>query len=170
MDEWVIEPLDRAHHRAAFSCGRPSLDRFIRELVRQYERRRLGRTYVAVRAGETRVMGYYTLASGSVAFETLPKKVAKRLPRHPIPVVLLARLAVDQVAQGAGLGRRLLVDALERCLGLSRELGIHAVEVDAIDDQASAFYQKYGFVALGDDQRHLYLPMATVQDAFSNVK
>ena len=115
-------------------------------------------------------MGYYTLASGSVAFETLPKKVAKRLPRHPIPVVLLARLAVDQVAQGAGLGRRLLVDALERCLGLSRELGIHAVEVDAIDDQASAFYQKYGFVALGDDQRHLYLPMATVQDAFSNVK
>ena len=166
MAEWIIEPLGRAHQRAEFCCGKPPLDNFLHALVSQYEKRRLGRTYVAVRPGEERVLGYYTLASGSVAFENLPGKAAKKLPRHPVPVVLLARLAVDQAAQGQGLGGLLLADALKRCLGLAGQLGIHAVEVDAIDDQAKAFYEKYGFVPLLDNPRHLYLPVATIEDAF----
>jgi GNAT superfamily N-acetyltransferase len=73
---------------------------------------------------------------------------------------------VDQAAQGQGLGGPLLADALKRCLGLAGQLGIHAVEVDAIDDQAKAFYEKYGFVPLLDNPRHLYLPVATIEDAF----
>jgi GNAT superfamily N-acetyltransferase len=170
MAEWHIEPLDRSHERGEFSCGKGALDSFLRTLVSQYEKRRLGRTYVAVRAGEKRVLGYYTLASGAVAFENLPKGAAKKLPRHPVPVVLLARLAVDQSVQGQGLGGFLLADALRRCLGLAGQLGVHAVEVDAIDEEARAFYEKHGFVALQDDRLHLYLPIATVEDAFEEPK
>ncbi len=166
MAEWCVERLGRAHERSAFSCGRESLDAFLRTLVNQYEKRRLGRTYVVVRPGEERVLGYYTLASGSVSFEKLPKKAAKKLPRHPVPVVLLARLAIDQSAQGQGLGGFLLADALRRCLVLAAQLGVHAVEVDALDEQAKAFYEKYGFVALQDNPLHLYLPIATLADAF----
>jgi GNAT superfamily N-acetyltransferase len=164
--EWVIEALDRGHDRTQFRCGKAPLDTFLHSLVGQYEKRRLGRTYVAVRRGAKQVAGYYTLASGAVSFENLPPKAARKLPRHPVPVVLLARLAVDQSAQGHGLGRLLLVDALRRCLSLAGQLAIHAVEVDAIDESAQAFYAKYGFVALQDNPLHLYLPLATVADAF----
>src|SRR5947209_12357325 len=92
VDEWRIEPLDRSHERGEFCCGTTSLDTFLHSLVSQYERRKLGRTYVAVRPGEKRVFGYYTLAAGSLSFQHLPAKVAKKLPKHPVPVALLARL------------------------------------------------------------------------------
>src|SRR5689334_20406227 len=107
MAEWLIERLDRSHLREEFQCGNASLDHFLTALVNQYEKRKLGRTYVAVRPGDKRVWGYYTLASGAISFQHLPAKVAKKLPRHPVPVVLLARLAVTQAAQGTGLGKLL---------------------------------------------------------------
>ncbi len=78
------------------------------------------------------MIGYYTLAAGAVAFERLPPKTARKLPHHPVPVVLLARLAVDSTAQGKRLGEGLLLDALQRSLDVSAGLGIHAVEVDAL--------------------------------------
>ena len=168
MDNWSVERLERGHDRGEFRCGQEPLDNFLCALVTQYEKRRLGRTYVAVRPGAKRVLGYYTLASGAVAFEKLPARAGKNLPRHPVPVILLARLAVDESVHGQGLGRFLLVDALRRCLSLGQQLGVHAVEVDAIDDQARAFYEHYGFAALGDDPLHLYLPLATVEDALGN--
>jgi GNAT superfamily N-acetyltransferase len=168
MAEWSVEPLDGTHERGEFTCGKGPLDNFLRTLVSQYEKRRLGRTYVVVRPGEKRVLGYYTLASGAVSFANLPEQATKKLPRHPVPAILLARLALDQSVQGQGLGGFLLADALRRCLALAEQLGVHAVEVDAIDDQAKAFYEKYGFVALQDNPLHLYLPMATIEDAFGD--
>ncbi len=111
------------------------------------------------------MIGYYTLAAGAVAFERLPDDAARKLPKHPVPVVLLARLAVDQSAQGKGLGEVLLLDALQRSLNLSAGLGVYAVEVDELDDAAAAFYRKYGFTPLLDDPLHLYLPFPTVEDA-----
>jgi GNAT superfamily N-acetyltransferase len=168
--EWSVERLDRSHERAEFSCGKAPLDNFLRALVSQYEKRRLGRTYVAVRPGEKRVVGYYTLAAGAVSFANLPAEGTRKLPRHPVPVVLLARLAVDQSAQGQGLGAFLLTDALRRALSLADQLGVHAVEVDAIDEEARALYQRYGFVPLQDDPLHLYLPLATIESAFGGEK
>jgi GNAT superfamily N-acetyltransferase len=162
MAEWHFERWHRSHEREEFCCGKPPLDDFLRFLVSQYEKRKLGRTYVAVRGEEKRVHGYYTLAGGAVPFEHLPRGAAKKLLKHPLPVVLLARLAVDRVVQGQGLGEALLLDALHRCLHLSELLGLHAVEVDAIDTQAQGFYQKYGFVPLLDKPLHLYLPIATI--------
>lgn len=164
MAEWAVEPFAKAHERSNFSCGRSTLDDFIRARVSQYEKRRLGKTFVAVGPGDKRVIGYYTLAAGAVAFEKLPEDAARKLPKHPVPVVLLARLAVDQPAQGMGLGEVLLLDALQRSLDLSTGLGVHAVEVDAIDDAAAAFYSKYGFVPLLDEPLHLYLPISTIED------
>ncbi|MFO0956431.1 MAG: GNAT family N-acetyltransferase [Isosphaeraceae bacterium] len=163
MAEWTIEPFGKQHDRAAFSCGRPPLDEFLRGHVSRYEKRKLGKTFVAVPPGQPQVIGFYTLAAGAVAFEHLPPGASRKLPKHPVPVVLLARLAVDQSAQGRGLGEGLLLDALQRSLALSAGLGVYAVEVDALDDVAAAFYRKYGFTALLDNPLHLYLPIATVE-------
>jgi GNAT superfamily N-acetyltransferase len=106
------------------------------------------------------------MASGAISFQNLPVHAARKLPRHPVPVILLARLAVDRSEQGCGLGRILLVDALKRSHVLADRLGIHAVEVDAIDAAARAFYEKFGFVPLLDHSFHLYLPIATIKTAF----
>lgn len=166
MDEWRVERLDRTHLRDRFDCGLPPLDDFLHALVSQYEKRNLGRTYVAVRGAEREVFGYYTIASGAVAFETLPPEGAKKLPRHPIPVVLIARLAVDRSIQGQRIGEKLLFDAFARSVELSGKLGIHAVVVDAIDQKAKAFYEKYQFLPLLDSELHLYLPIATIAALF----
>ena len=163
MDDWIIEPFDKAHDRSSFTCGKPSLDDFIRTRVSQYEKRRLGKTFVAVPVGEKRVIGYYTLAAGTITCEHLPTEASRKLPKHPIPVILLARLAVDQSAQGKRLGEGLLLSALQLSLDLSRSLGAYAVEVDAIDGSAAAFYVNYGFVPLLDNPKRLYLPMASIQ-------
>lgn len=166
MDDVRIQPFDKTlHERAGFDCGEPPLNDFLQRLVSQYETRKLGKTFVAVRSGESRVLGYYTVASSAVAFGHLPAGAAKKLPKHPIPVILLARLAVDKSCQGHGLGEALLADALERSLNLSKSLGVFAVEVLAIDDRAAAFYAKYGFVPLLDDMRHMFLPLSAIEDA-----
>jgi GNAT superfamily N-acetyltransferase len=162
-NDWRIEGLEKSHQRAEFRCGRTPLDDFLRMLAGQYDKRNLGRTYVAVRPGEKRVYGYYTLASGSVSVQDLPDDASRNLPRHPIPMILLARLAVDEGVQGQGLGYVLLVDALKRCLELAALLGVHAVEVDAIDEAAEMFYRKHGFTLLRDRPLHLYLPIATIR-------
>ena len=109
------------------------------------------------------ILGYYALSAGAVDFELLTKDQRKRLPRYPVPVAHLGRLAVDQSAQGRGLGETLLIDALARTVKVADEVGIHAVEVVAINDAARKFYAKYGFTALRDDVNHLYLPIKTVK-------
>lgn len=166
MADWIIEPFDKGHDRSAFACGKPELDDFIRTRVGQYEKRRLGKTFVAVIQGKKkRVIGYYTLAAGAVRFEHPPTKASRKLPKHPVPVILLARLAVDQSAQGKRRGEGLLLDALQRSLDLSGNLWVRAVEVAALDDAAVAFYLKYGFAPLLDNPKHLYLPLATIDKA-----
>ncbi len=140
MAEWRIERLDQGHVREGFDCGKPSLNDFIHSLVGQYEKRSLGRTYVADQEGDQRVLGYYTLASGAIDAGSLPANQAKKLPRHAVPVVLLARLAVDRSVHGRGLGGVLLRDALARALDLAEKLGIHAIVVDALDAEAKAYY------------------------------
>lgn len=165
MLDWRIEPFAPEQDRANFTCGRAPLDDFLRHRVRQYEGRRLGKTFVAVPTGKKTIIGYYTIAAGSVELKNLPTKLTRKLPKHPIPVILLARLAVDQSAQGQRIGEGLLLDALQRSLDLSVRLGIYAVEVDALDQTAARCYQEYGFTPLLDDPLHLFLPLATIKEA-----
>jgi GNAT superfamily N-acetyltransferase len=157
-----IEPLERRHERAAFDCGEPALDEFIRRNARQNQDRGIGRTYVATEAGGLRVLGFYTLASGSILPADLPEPERRHLPRYRVPVVQLARLAVDRTASGQGIGEALLIDALRRSALAAEILGVFAVEVYAKHDDAAAFYRRYGFVPLEDDRLHLYLPISMV--------
>lgn len=168
MAEWQIEPLADLHERGEFSCGKAPLDVFIQTQAGQYTRRDIGRTFVAVRPGERKVIGYYTLAASSIEFAQLPADLGKRLPKHPVPVVLLGRLAVDASARGQKLGSGLLMDALHRALRIAEELGMFAVHVHAIDDEAKAFYARFGFRSLLDQDRHMVLPTATIRKGFKN--
>ena len=165
MTEWRIESLGPGHNRSDFSCGISSLDDFIRLRATQYQRRRLGKTIVAVTRGQERVGGYYTIAASALAFASLPPGLGRKLPRHPVPSLLIARLAVAQTHQGQRLGETLLLDALQRAAGLSDQMGIHLVEVDAVDDRAAAFYRKYGFTPLDDQPHRLLLPIDTILSA-----
>jgi GNAT superfamily N-acetyltransferase len=161
---WLIEKLDKRHDRAAFSCGVEELDDYLHRFAGQNEKTGISQHFVAVAtAGDGKVLGYYALSAGSVAFDVVPDELKKRLPRYPIPVAHLGRLAVDQCMQGRGLGAELLIDALARVARIGDEIGIHAVEVVAMNEAASRFYQKYGFTALKDDPKHLYLPMSVVR-------
>ncbi len=161
MTDVRVEPFAPHHDRSHFSCGVPALDEFVRTQISQYERRGLGRSYVI--ADNSRVIGYYTLAAGAIEFRHLPPESARRLPRHPVPVVLLGRLAVDQSHQDKGLGAALLKDALVRSAQIAKELGAYAIHVEALSDDAVAFYQHFGFL-LSPRPRSLFLSIAAIPD------
>lgn len=156
---FVVELLAKHHKRENFDCGERSLNEFLQKYARQNNEKGFGRTFVAALPGETEVLGYYTLSTGSVSFEIVPEK----LPRYPIPTVHLGRLATDLKMRGQGLGELLLIDALERTVLVAEELGIYAVELFALTDKAKRFYLKYGFIELLDDEKHLYLPIETLK-------
>lgn len=161
---WVIEPFDRLRHdRTAFDCGIPSLDEWLTTKVSQFEKKDLARTYVLVETGSTLVKGYYALSNHTVIYESLPSDHAKGLPQIDMPVVLIGRLAVDRSVQGQKLGEFLLIDALRRAEYLAEKIGIRAVEVDAINQSAKLFYERYGFITLSDDPHHLFLPMTIIR-------
>jgi GNAT superfamily N-acetyltransferase len=161
--DWVIERLTNKHARTSFHCGQATLDDWLKLRASQFEKRDLARTYVAVQKGELAVSGYYAISNHRVTHEALAADQAKGLPQIDIPVVLLGRLAVDQSVQGQGLGELLVVDALRRAQHVADQVGVRAVEVDAIDAHARAFYAKYGFVQLADDPNHLFLPMQVIR-------
>jgi GNAT superfamily N-acetyltransferase len=161
--QWQIHELRSGHDRTEFSCGHDSLDTFLKKFASQNQKSGVSQTFVALRPSDLTVHGYYSLAAGSIKLQDLSEEQRKGLPRHPVPIVLLARLAVDKRMQKQGLGEHLLLDAMRRVDQTAAEIGIHAIEVDAIDDAAKQFYLKFGFTQLQDDPRHLYIPMKTVR-------
>jgi GNAT superfamily N-acetyltransferase len=163
MAEWAIERLARGHDRSRFNCGHRSLNEWLLLRAGQYERRDLARTFVATRPGQPLVLGYYALTNHRIVYDELPPHESKGLPKIDVPVVLLGRLAVDLSVQGRGLGSLLLVDALRRILKVADEVGVRAVEVDAIDDDARRFYERFGFRPLLDDPRHLFMPLQAIR-------
>ena len=158
-----FEPLGRPHDRAAFSCGVPDLDRYFQRQARQDVQRHVAAVFVLQDGAEERIAGYYTLSATAIGLTDLPDDLARRLPRYPdLPAVLLGRLAVDSRYQGQGLGEILLMDALARALTQSQQIAALAVIVDAKDEAAVGFYQRYGFQQLVDQPRRLFLPMQTI--------
>ena len=166
-DAWVFEKLSRAHDRATFSSDVPALDSFLKVGARQNADAGVSATVVAVRPGSTAVSGYFTVRMGEVAIELLPEPARKKLPRYPVPVVHLARLAVDVRERGKGLGELLLMECFARALRANAEVSALAVEVVAKDEAAVRFYGRYGFTSLLDDSHHLYLSMKSIETAFS---
>jgi len=165
MTGLIIEELNGGHNRPSFVCGQPSLDSYIRRQASQDVKRSIARVYVAtVPANETEIVGYYTLSSLSVDLTALPPDLLKKLPKHPVPAALIGRLAVAENYQGQGIGALLLVDAIKRTIAVSLSIGVYAVVVDAIDDNAASFYQKFGFIRLAENHNRWFLPLRAFAD------
>lgn len=160
------EPLDPARHVLdEFACGVDRLDTWLRAYAGQGQRRDAARTFV-VADTRHRVRGYYTLVAAQLAHADATPDVRRGMSkRFPIPVVLLARLAVDRSQQGKGLGAALLADAMRRAVGAAEQVGIRAVLVDAIDENAAAFYRRFGFAALTPDGLTLMATAAQLRAA-----
>ena len=162
LDALVVEPLGRHHDRAAFSCGVQELDRYLERQAGQDVRRRIARVFVCTAGSSNTVVGFYTLSALSLDLASLPEASARKLPRHPIPAALLGRLAVDRASQGLGIGRMLLADAVKRTVSASEEIAVHALVVDAKDDNARRFYEAFGFRSLRDQPMRQFLPLGSI--------
>lgn len=149
-----IEKLQRAHAVDTFDCGTETLNRFLIRYALQNQQAEASQTYVAL-AHET-IVGYYTLVVGQVEYSDAPERLTKGLARHPVPIMLLARLAIATSWQGKGLGAGLLKDAMLRTLQAADIAGLRAFAVHAKDDQAKAFYEHFDFVASPVDPYHLF--------------
>ena len=148
-------PLDSSHDTHAFDCGAAALNQFLQRYALANQANGSARTFVTLAQGQ--VFGYYSLAAASVEHAAVPQRVSKGLARHPIPMLLLARLAVDMRAQGRGVGRSLLQSALLKYLQACEVIGCRALMVHAKDETAVRFYQGYGFEPSPIDAAHLYL-------------
>ena len=165
---FTIEPLGSHHDRAAFSCGKPGLDGYLRQQAGQDSKRDLARIFVARGNSDHEIAGYYSLSTLSIDIGDLPAERARKLPRYPdVPAALLGRLAVASGWQGKGLGKILLADALKRLVTHGNELAIHAIVVEPLDEEADGFYRKFGFLPFPERGGRLFLPMATARQLFS---
>jgi len=149
-----IEKLQRSHKIDEFDCGQEALNRFLIRHALQNQQAGASQTYVAL--ADEKVVGYYTLVVGEVAFESAHERLTKGLARHPVPIMLLARLAIVTGWQGKGLGSGLLKDAMQRTVQAADIAGIRAFAVHAKDDEAKSFYEHFGFTPLPSDAYHLF--------------
>lgn len=149
-----IEKLQRSHAVEDFTCGVPELDRFLIRHALQAQQAGSSTTYLGL--SDQTVVGFYTIVVGHVQHGEAPERVAKGMPRYPIPLLILARLAVREDWQGKRLGAGLLLDALGRALQVSDVASLRALAVHAKDDRAAAFYRHFSFEPSPTDSRHLY--------------
>lgn len=154
MTSLSIEKLKRYHEIDNFDCGREALNRFLARYALQNQQSGASQTYVALADGA--VAGYYTLAVGQVDYAGAPERLTEGLARHPVPIMLLARLAVSTPWQGKGLGSGLLKDAMLRTEQAAEIAGIRAFTVHAKHDEARSFYEHFGFSPLPSDPYHLF--------------
>jgi len=156
-----IRPFDNTVDTASFSCGQPALDEYIRRYASQDVRRNVARVFMATPEHDAKQLaGFYTLSAGSVSCADLPASLAKTLPRYPVPVALIGRLAVatDCQGKGKGLGSILLADACQKVINASATLAVVGIVVDAKDTTAASFYRHFGFMPLPGQSNRLLLP------------
>jgi predicted GNAT family N-acyltransferase len=165
-DDFRVEPLGKAHDRAAFSCGSEALDNYLKTQASQDVAKRFAACFVLTPDGKT-VAGFYTLSQYSVDLVKLPEEIVKKLPKYPeVPATLVGRLAISERFRGQRLGEFLLLDALFRCLQQSKQVASAAVVVDAKDEAAKRFYEHFGFLSLPETPKRLFLPMKTIERLF----
>lgn len=149
MTRYRIRALDSDIDTTKFHCGSPALDEYIRRCASQEVRRNVARVFVAMLENDPRrLAGFFALSAGSVGCADLPESLAKKLPRYPVPVAMMGRLAVDIDFQGKGLGSILLADACQKVARASTTLAVAGIVVEAKNDAAASFYRYFGFVNL----------------------
>jgi GNAT superfamily N-acetyltransferase len=166
---WIVELLSGGHDREGFSCGNSALDHYLKEQANQDLRRGCAVPFVLIpSAGESAVLGYYTLSSFGIDAGVVPPEIAKKLPRYPlIRATLLGRLAVDERHHGEGIGEFLFMDAVHRSRAQSGQIAAVAVVVEAIDERAERFYQHFGFIPFPTITGRLFIMMKTVKQLFA---
>ncbi len=162
-----IARLAKQHDKKNFSCGSTLLDEYIKKQAKQNVNRDLSACFVLIDE-QLCVKGYYTLSANSIKREEFAEDLIRKLPPSyaDIPTILLGRLATDQTMKGKGWGAILLLDALHRSLTIAESLGTLAIIVEPIDENAQAFYAKYGFILLPSSGK-MFLPMKTIKDLFN---
>lgn len=159
--EFITIDFDKSIDRAVFDCEvHPALNMYIAQNAGQDEKRNVSRTFMYVEEGV--LLGYYTLANASVALHELSDEQAKKMPRYPMPAVLLSRLAVDKACQGKGLGKRLMADFLRRVYVISKHSGVAFIVVDAKDQDAADYYKGLLFEPSKGNPLRLVLSTATI--------
>ena len=156
-DALRIEKLRRDHPVDVFDCGREELNRFLIRFAFPNQQAGASQTYVGVSGAE--IIGFYTLVVGQVAYDDAPERLTKGLAHHPVPLMLLARLAISRAWQGRGVGAGLLKDAMRRTLQAADIAGIRAFAVHAKDVEARTYYERFGFIASPSDAFHLFVLM-----------
>jgi ribosomal protein S18 acetylase RimI-like enzyme len=158
-----IVALSKEHDRAGFDCGVAELNAFLKSTARQHGDKGISRTFVLVDQGSTVIMGFFTLTLCEVVAEKLPAGYAKKYPHHGLPAIRLARLAVSRKQQGKKYGELLLAEAIHRTVLIAGQAGVIGLFVDAKNDSARTFYERYGFVTLLNQPFHLFLPIETIR-------
>ncbi len=166
-----IKPIDVLQDRTVFDCEVEPLNDYLKKYALQNQRKDAARTYVLT-TETNQIIGYYTLVFGSVSTKETTSEVAAGLGKYPIPVILLARLAIDKHQKGRGLGKKLMRDALLRAVRASEIAGLRAFLVHAKDESARAFYEAFGFGPSPHNEFHLFLKIsdirASLKDAENN--
>ncbi|MCX5508231.1 GNAT family N-acetyltransferase [Pseudomonas sp. BJa3] len=160
--DFITVDFDKSIDRSAFDCKiHPALNAYITQQAGQDQKRNVSRTFMYIE--KSTLLGFYTLANASVALDSLSENQQKKMPRYPIPAILLSRLAVDRTAQKQGLGKRLMADFFRRVCVVARHSGVAFIVVDAKDmDAASYYHSKLGFVPSSNNPFRLVLPTATL--------
>jgi GNAT superfamily N-acetyltransferase len=160
---WIFLPIDSSVNRDNFDCGIPELNDYLKKYARQNHRKGIATTFVAIpETGSEDIVGYYSVSMSEIQRNSLPENYRRGLPRYPVPAMRVGKLAVDRAMQGRGLGKILLMECFRKAVRLSSEVGIFAIAVDALNEEAKAFYLKYGFISLEDNQLSLFIPIRTV--------
>lgn len=160
-----VEKLSPDHRVEGFDCGREELNRYLLRHALRNQQASAAQTYIGIMGSA--VIGYYSLAVGHVTREEAPERLTKGLARHPVPIMLLARLAVGLRWQGQGIGKALLRDAMQRTLQAADIAGIRAFAVHAKDEAARNFYQRFDFIPSLTDPMHLFVLLRDVRRIIS---
>ena len=164
-----IETVSRDHNRSGFDCGNDALNQYLKQTARQHLNKGLSRTFVLVDDNiPTEIHGFFTLVSCEIFVDKLPRKYAKKYPSRA-PAAKLARLAVSKDRQSQGLGTHMMINAVERVIRVSQDLGIIGFFVDAKDNKAKVYYEQFGFIQLPDNPLELFLPLATLRNAYDTI-
>lgn len=164
-----VELDKELHDRKSFDCDQQALNSFLQEFAARHRAAGISKTMVLPGAkNSAEICAFYTLSHTEIERQSLPKTLAKKLPHYPIPVMLIAQLAVHRAAQGQGLGKITLIRALKHCLEIHQHLPSDAVVVDVLQQEVEGFYLQYGFQQLEHDGElmRLFLPMKTVAQLF----
>ena len=163
--------LDKAvHDRKSFDCGAEELNLFLQQFAARHRAAGISMTMVLpAEENKADICAYYTLSHTEIKRQTLPEPVAKKLPYYPVPVILVAQLAVNRKVQRQGLGKITLIRALGHASEINKHLPSYAVVVDALDNQVQEFYEQFGFTALDihSKRKRRYMTMQTVKQLFS---